>query len=306
MESKELLASLAQMEASLSEIDSARKQVESTVKASSELQKEVSEYVSSVKALCVSLQSWGADLKIREGTLSDEFEAAVSQVNSTCSEVISSFEAVVEKASADFKTKTDGTIEKFTEQNTILAERVKDLNALKDDIKKATSEMQAVKEAISQISKELKDSQDSQDVVLDDIKQKVSDLNETVKNSESNISKEVSQTKQALSEALGKSTEEMLKIREAIAQLSSDLNNSIQPILKIAESNQSALIQLSETCEVLKNEMSQKYSSLLFFTGQIKEAIGEMKGKLGNSENINRWIIIAGIVILAILQFIVK
>ena len=45
MESNELLASLAKMEASLNKVESARKQVESTVNASSELQKKVREYV---------------------------------------------------------------------------------------------------------------------------------------------------------------------------------------------------------------------------------------------------------------------
>ena len=61
MESNELLASLAKMEASLNEVESARKQVESTVNASSELQKEVREYVSAVKALCVGLQAWESE-----------------------------------------------------------------------------------------------------------------------------------------------------------------------------------------------------------------------------------------------------
>ena len=80
MESNELLASLAKMEASLNEVESARKQVESTVNASSELQKEVREYVSAVKALCASLQSWASDLRAREGALSREYGEHVQLV----------------------------------------------------------------------------------------------------------------------------------------------------------------------------------------------------------------------------------
>ena len=102
MESNELLASLAKMEASLNEVESARKQVESTVNASSELQKEVREYVSAVKTLCVSLQSWASDLRACEGNLSSEYEEVITRVGSTCTEVISSFEAVVEKTRTDF------------------------------------------------------------------------------------------------------------------------------------------------------------------------------------------------------------
>ena len=72
MESNELLASLAKMEANLNEVESARKQVESAVNASTELQKVVSEYVSSVKALCVNLQSWESALKARERAILNE------------------------------------------------------------------------------------------------------------------------------------------------------------------------------------------------------------------------------------------
>ena len=74
MESNELLASLAKMEANLNEVESARKQAESVVNASTELQKVVSEYVSSVKALCVNLQSWESELRAREGAISNEYE----------------------------------------------------------------------------------------------------------------------------------------------------------------------------------------------------------------------------------------
>ena len=55
MESNELLASLAKMEASLNEVESARKQVESTVNASSELQKEVRDDDSAVSVPSVAV-----------------------------------------------------------------------------------------------------------------------------------------------------------------------------------------------------------------------------------------------------------
>lgn len=176
MESNELLASLAKMEATLNEVESARKQVESTVNASYELQKEVREYVSAVKALCASLQSWESDLRAREEALSREYEEAIRQVRSTCTEVIRLFESDVEKTSTDFKAKTDSVIVKFTEQNDKLTESVKELVALREQIKKATEEIESVKSALNVILKELKDSQDEQDEALNDIKNKISTL----------------------------------------------------------------------------------------------------------------------------------
>ena len=151
MESNELLASLAKMEASLNEVESARKQVESAVNASSELQKEVREYISAVKALCVNLQSWESDLQVREGSLSHEFEEAITRVGSTCADVVRSFETVVEKTSTDFKAKTEPAIERFTGQIGELDKHVEDFNALKDEIKKATSDIQTVKDSLTQI-----------------------------------------------------------------------------------------------------------------------------------------------------------
>lgn len=89
---------LGQLEKDLQKINSARSQVESTVKASTELQKVVSDYVSSVQALCVGLQAWESELRAREGTVSHEYEDAISRVNSTCTEIINSFSTVVKQS----------------------------------------------------------------------------------------------------------------------------------------------------------------------------------------------------------------
>ena len=209
MESNELLASLAKMEESLNEVESARKQVESTVKASSELQKEVKEYVSAVKALCVRLQSWETDLSVRESSISHEYEAAITQINSTCTEVISSFETGIEKTSKDFKSKTESVIVKFSEQNEKLSEKVKELVALQEHIKKATEEIESVKGALNEILKELKDSQDEQDATLDDLKIKVLGLNEKIESSKDTVLQAITQSEQSLSGILNQTNEKI-------------------------------------------------------------------------------------------------
>lgn len=189
---------LGQLEKDLQEINSARSQVESTVKASTELQKVVSDYVSSVQALCVGLQAWESELRAREGTVSHEYENAISRVNSTCTEIINSFSTVVKQTSTDFEDKAGSIVEMFTEQNKILTERVQDLNALKEDVKKATTEIQEIKASLSQISQDLMASQESQDSVLEDIKQNVLGLKETVTTVASKLSQEISHAKQDL------------------------------------------------------------------------------------------------------------
>ena len=264
MESNELLASLAKMEASLNEVDSARKQVQSAVDASLELQKVVREYVSAVKALCVSLQSWEDELRAREGSLSHEYEDAIGRVNTTCNEIISSFGNEVEKTSTDFKNRTKPVVEKFTEQIGELDKHVKNLNALKDEIKKATSEIQAVKESLSQISKDLKESQESQDAVLNDLKQK---------------------------------SDEIIGKADGIAEKIESLHGK-------ADNISSQLSQVDSLSHEIKTVCEQINSTLKSSTESLQKTLEISKNETAKNININRWIIIAAFIILLIIHFI--
>jgi chromosome segregation ATPase len=281
MESNELLASLAKMEASLNEVESARKQVESTVNASLELKKEVREYVSAVKALCVSLQSWESELRTQEGRLSNEYEDAISQVNSTCTEIVSSFGFVVEKASTDLKEKTDNTIDKFTQQNAILTERVKEMNTLKDEIKKASSEIQSVKESLSQISKDLKDSQDSQDAVLNDIKLTLSDIPGIINNNAKNIIEKIESLNQGLKAEI-----------ESLQGKTVNLNSELSHVKSL--------------CYDIKAVTNQLHSDLQTSKESLLSVIAQSNEETAKSINVNRWITIAAFIILVIIHFILN
>ena len=262
MESNELLASLAKMEASLNEVESARKQVASTVKASSDLQKEVREYVSAIKALCVNLQSWASELKVREGALSREYEEAITRVDSTCTEIIRSFGTEVEKTSADFKAQADPVIELFTKQIDKLKKHVQELKSLKEEIKKATSEIQVVKETLSQISKDLKESQENQDVVLHEIKTNVDTISAEVKN-----------------------------ILNTLSTLTTNSNTIGNDVIKI-----------KDMCQSLLNATTKIDTSIHTSTTQIVDTISSANESYLKAVNINRWIIVIGIILLVILQ----
>ena len=259
---------LAQLEKDLQEINSARDQVESTVKASTELQKVVSEYVSSVQALCVGLKAWESELRAREGAISHEYEDAISRVNSTCTEIINSFSTVVKQTSTDFKDKTGSIVEKFTEQNRILTERVQDLNALKEDIKKATSEIQEIKESLSQISKDLKESQESQDAVLDDIKLKID------------------------------------AIPTAISTTAGGINDKLSFLQDKADSISSLLSQVNSLGLEIKSISQQIQSTLQSSTESLISSIESSRNDTAKSININRWITIIAFVILLILYLV--
>ena len=189
---------LVQLENDLQSLVSARKQVETTVKASSELQKVVGDYVSSVKSLCVGLQSWKDNLKSRESSLGHDVETAISNIKRICEEIVSSFAGKADNIKTSFLNDTNEALDKFVDQNNILAERVEGLTALREQIKKATEEIESFKNSLGEMSKELKESQEEQDVLLDDIKQKALELPTTILNETQSIINSVEQSKTTL------------------------------------------------------------------------------------------------------------
>lgn len=290
---------LVQLENELQGIVSAREQVEKTVKSSTELQNVVAEYVSSVKTLCKGLQSWEKDLRAQGTSLSTEFQSAISNLNSTCSEIINTFDTNVEKTSTDFKTKTDGTITKFVEQNKQLSEKVLELNTLSGEIKKAIDEIKPLKESLTQISKDLEKSQKEQDKVLDDIKQVTDVLPTTIQNGIGTVSAAISSSENIISSAVSSSFNTIVQTIKAsettlsngINQLNVNLNTLAANVANIAAWNQTIHSAIGEVSQTLKNSSDEM---LMALNQQTK------------SSNINRWIIIVGIIILAVLQFIIK
>lgn len=267
-------AALEKLEQNLKNLESARSQVESTVKSSAELQKVVGDYVTSVKTLCLGLQSWEADLRARGTSLSTEFESAISHLSSTCTEIINTLNTNVGKTTNDFKTKTDGSITKFVEQNKKLSEKVLELNTLREEIKKAIDEIKPIKESLTQLSKDLKDSQKEQDIVLDDIKQKVTDIPVTIKG-----------------------------YTDAITEKLETINQGLKTIL---DGTNTKIDLLNEKADNLKNATAQLQSIIQSSSESVTNAISSSKEETAKAININRWIIIIGIIILAALQFIIK
>lgn len=255
---------LERLEKNLQDLDSARTQVEKTVAASLELQRLVSDYVSSVKTLGDGLQSWDLKLNAHDENLSKEYETAISRVNSSFAEIINTFKTDAEKISSDFKSKTDGSINKLTEQNNILSERVRDLNSVRDEIRKATNEIQVVKESLTQISKDLKDSQDNQDAVLNSLNQK---------------------SDQLISKVNG-------------------IEDKVNTLLNKADSNNTLLTQVKTLGQGIKTTTDEIHTKLQSTFESLSNAITESNKDTSKSININRWIMIVAFIILLILYFI--
>ena len=272
---------LLQLEKDLQSINTAREQVESTVKASTELQKVVGEYVSSVKKLCIGLKSWEDDLSSRGAALSGEFERAVSQINISCTAVITAFNSSVEKTINEFKSKSEGTIKEFADQNAILTERVLELNKLRDEIKTATAEIQSIKENLAQISKDLKESQDGQDAVLNHIKQTVSEIPGIINNNANSVI-------------------------ERIDSLNHGLSADIASLQGKTDNLNSELSSVKSLCHDIKSATDRLNSNLQSSKESLLSEMARSKEETLKSANINRWLIVVGVIILSILQFVFK
>ena len=192
----------------------------------------------------------------------------------------------------DFKKDTDKTLEKFTEQNDKLAERVTELVALREQIKKATEEIESVKSALNEILKELKDSQDEQDAILEDLKTKISGLNEKIENSKVAVLQAIADSEQSLSAILHQT------------------NEKIDGVSGKADALASNVASLTTICQNIDTLMQSSTNSITSTINKVKDevisAIQESKEETLKSANINRWLIVAGIITLAILQLVFK
>lgn len=178
-------ATLERLEQNLKQLDSARKQVETTVQASEELQNAGAGYVASINSFVKEIKEWEKQLEGAQVGISEELQISVDKMTSACESITSKFTSSV-----------DASLLKFTEQNNLLAERVKELNALREEIKTTTKEIQTIKESLSAISKDLKDSQKGQDVAIASIKQKVDDLPSKIKEYADSITEKLNQWNQ--------------------------------------------------------------------------------------------------------------
>ena len=275
-------SALEKLEKNLSELDSARSQVLKSVNASNDLLKMVTLYVTAVKNLADSLEQWKSSLSARESELHGEFESAISSIRQRCTEIISAFNADVSKATSEFKTETDKTLEKFTEQNDKLAERVEELVSLREQIKKATAEIESVKSSLNEILKELRDSQDEQDATLEDLKQKVAGLNEKIENSKGTVLQAITRSEQSLSELINQTNGKI----DGVSTKADAIANNVGSLTTICQNIDTLVRSSTNSVNTAINKSKE----------EIVIAIQDSKAEALKSSNVNRWLIIGGII----------
>lgn len=235
-------ATLEKLEKNLENLTSAKIQVENTVNASKGLQEVVNGYIASVKALYKEVQSWEKELQNMQSTKSTDIENTFTRLKTACKEITFQFDDVVKNLTLAFESKTNTTIDRFITTIESLDKQIKALKSFQKDLEDFTTEEQANKETLRQISANLNDSQNEQNKILLNI------------------------------------TQEITLLKTSITALSKDFHTTlIQTKDNILQSTESIKQTTNNSCHKIKKEI-----------------------------NTNRWIIIAGIIILIILHFVTR
>ena len=275
-------SALERLEKNLSELDSARSQVLQSVNASNDLVKMVTQYVTAVKNLAANLEKWETSLRGRESELNGEFGSAIISIRQTCSEVISAFNVDVSKASSDFKKDTDKTLVKFAEQNDKLAERVAELVALREQIKKATNEILVLKDSLDQISKDLKESQEAQDKTLNDIQQKVIELPASLHSEAVSVIQSITSVETSLTDVITGSKNELdNKIATELSKIELRIVNVESLCEGISSSVETFSGQITSILTTLKNSEQSHYNAIV-------KQLGEQEKRLNTEFDVVR------------------
>lgn len=252
---------LVQLESDLQSLQSAKEQVEKTVGASAELQKTVGEYVASVKNLCVTMKAWENNLKTRESSLGQDVESSIAAIERTCSTLITAFNTNVDQATTTFQTKTETVLGNFIDENNKLTEQVKSLNGLREQIKKATEDIQLLKDSLSQISQDLKESQDEQDEVLKGIQQKVTNLPSQVHEDSLSVIQAISNSEKTLVDSVNITISKADEIIASIKGLTSNLDGLNTLCQNINSTIISSTTNLTNVITGAKDDVTNKLTS---------------------------------------------
>ena len=262
-------AALERLETNLAEVESAKKQVDETIATSESLQQIIGRYSESLSSMGKDISAFIEEIRNYQGNKTSE-----GTIKTSCDCVINKFNAEVKLAIKSFDEKLSETIVKFSSENEKLRIQVNKLNSLQDVLNKATKEVNEVEKKVDILATELKTSQDSQNITLASVKSSLEVLPSSVKSHAAAIVEEV---KNHASDLRTKSEEIIEDVSKAIQKL--DNQNSV-------------LAGTKELCDGIKGDIEN-----------LKGSIDAQFELTRSAININRWILIIGLLALMTLIF---
>lgn len=247
--------SLEQLEQSLKDIDAARQQVQSVVSSNEDMRKIIAQYVSTLGSLKQEIDSWVHSVKEWQNKGGIQAESTVKSIQETCKKIETDFASKIEEATRSFGDNVAYQLNDIEKVRKTLATEVKSLSALQDAYKKSTDEVNALGKKLNEISKELKESQSSQDSAIAAIGKTVT-----------SISMELDAIKEhykVLNVLIGKADE----INSGMAELGNALNKGISDINNHADT----------VFTKYNAALSEKYDSLVDRVTKVYKEVGFVK-----------------------------
>ena len=268
-------AALERLEKNLSEVESAKKQVEETIATSESLQQIIGRYSDSLVELNKEITKFIAEVHNYQSLKTSELDTAIKKIMTSCEVVINKFNVDVKSSTDAFNAKFSEAITKFGSENNKLAEQVTKLSSLHGTLKDATSEIKEIERKLDEIAKNLKDSQAEQDRTLDNIKSSIDALPAKIKSQND----EVINTINVQANDLENKADE---IKTSAATAIQKLDTII-----------SVLSETKSLCNGIKSDIAELKKSMDSGLTEVRSAI-----------NVNRWILIIGLIALVALHFI--
>jgi prefoldin subunit 5 len=239
-------SALERLEQNLKDLDSAKKQVEATVNASDKLQQVVSGYVNTLVSVQEGLKQWEKELQGIQVGNDTAFKNAIEQMRATCSEVVDLFKSKLDETKDGFEADTNSFLVKLERENGKLSEQVNALKILGSSFDNAIKDVNNVKALLETLSIDLKESQRSQDEVLDVIKEDVGRISNTTSNTIKGYVDEQTRKIETLHSGKDTKLQELANAISSVKQVCDDIkekSNSIENCCQDIRSNSDSLLR---------------------------------------------------------------
>lgn len=270
MENIELLKTIEQLKETLSDVATARDQVNETVKAYSKTQTEIHFYIENLNQIESAISSLISMLQNNKIIVEQQSINAVDNLKASCDVILNQAKSEFVATSLRFSDETGRSVNSLTTQIERFDHSIDKANTLTNKVEATSKEVSGLIASVKSLQVDIVNSQKTQDEANEHIREMLSDA-------------KVSLSKQD----------------EVLSQNAHNLDS-------IVESISSCTVSLTEKLSKVSSEITVSFSSVDKSIEDLKSLQDKHCSNVLKEINTNRWIIIATLIILVVLQFLFK
>lgn len=318
--------SLVRLEKNLSDLQSAREQVEKTVNSSNALKDIVVEYTNSLTTVIEEISHWKKELENFNNVNASEAKNITDLVQSICNNITDDFNLKIDTAKNTFNSNIKSTTQSFNEQfaqfsascNTVVKNIDTTLksntNTFKEEVLKVIENLSDENIKLAKTAEEIKDFKTQQEVAFT----KIHTYNQEILAANTIITEKLNATQQAISNTSQEIHQLKVTQEAKIQEVVSHINNYSKEILEAQGINSQKMVgrlddfskEVSVANTSITNKLDVINEGVIDVTKNIKEQnqkyfdeLLKKQTEIAKEIKTNRWVLIAGIIILAIIQW---